>query len=344
MTHLRIALDAMGTDTHPDPELAAAAQAYQTWGDPVLLVGPQALLTSRLSQVGMSPDQVVIVDAPEVLEMTDKPANSARGKPVSSMAVGLDLVKTGRADAFVTCGNTGGAMANALFRLGRIRGVKRPGLTGQFPVRTGHALLLDIGANTDCKPEYLAQFAILGSVYAETGLGVSSPRVALLSNGEEAGKGNQLVKDASHLLEHAGLNYIGNVEPKEFYRGEADVIVTDGFAGNIFLKTSEAVASFLVDLIREQITTSPVSSVGGLLARPAFRRVGAVLDPAKYGAAPLLGVDGLVFIGHGRSGSEAVFNGLRVARQAAESSLLERLRGAIHSRLSMIPDTSEGSA
>jgi glycerol-3-phosphate acyltransferase PlsX len=338
MTHLRIALDAMGTDTHPDPELAAAARAFRAWGDPVLLVGPKELLTQRLRQAALEPRKVEIVDAPEVLAMTDKPADSARGKPVSSMAVGLDLVKSGGAEAFVTCGNTGGAMANALFRLGRIRGVKRPGLTGQFPVRTGHALVLDIGANTDCKPEYLAQFAILGSVYAEAALGLQSPRVALLSNGEEAGKGNTLVKEATHLLEGAGLNFIGNVEPKEFYRGEADVVVTDGFAGNVFLKTSEAVAGFLVDIIRQEIKASPISAMGGLMARPAFRRVGAVLDPAKYGAAPLLGVDGLVFIGHGRSSPEGVFNGLRVARQAAEAGLLDSLRAAIQARLSQIPD------
>jgi glycerol-3-phosphate acyltransferase PlsX len=335
MASVRIALDAMGTDTHPEPELQAAAAASQQWPDPLLLIGPEAALSAALAKRGISSDRVQVVDAPEVLEMTDKPADAARGKPVSSMAIGVELVKSGRADAFVTCGNTGGAMANALFRLGRIRGVKRPGLTALFPVRGGQAVVLDIGANTDCKPEYLLQFAILGSVYAETVLGVPAPRVAVLSNGEEAGKGNVLVKEATSLVKGAGLNFIGNVEAKEFYAGDADVIVTDGFVGNIFLKTSEAVASFLSDLIKQEITASPLSAAGGLLAKPAFSRVNAILDPAKYGAAPLLGVDGLVFIGHGRFGVEGVVSGIRVARQAVEHNLMQGLRDAIQSRLTL---------
>lgn len=337
MDSIRIALDAMGTDAHPQPELEAAALAFQMWHQPVLLVGPEALLTSRLADAGVAADQVRIIDAPEVLEMTDKPADSARGKPVSSMAVGVELVKAGEADAFVTCGNTGGAMANALFRLGRIRGVKRPGLTALFPVRGGQAVVLDIGANTDCKPEYLMQFAILGSVYAETVLGVASPRVAILSNGEESGKGNMLIKETSPLLAESGLNFVGNVEAKELYAAGADVIVTDGFVGNVFLKTSEAVASFLSELIKQEITSSPVTTVGGFLARPAFRKVNAILDPAQYGAAPLLGVDGLVFIGHGRFGAQGVLSGIRVARQAVQGELMAALRGAIQSRLASDP-------
>jgi glycerol-3-phosphate acyltransferase PlsX len=276
------------------------------------------------------------VHAEQVLEMTDKPADSARGKPESSMAVGMELINSGDADAFVTCGNTGGALANAIFRLGRIRGVKRPGLTAAFPVRGGQALVLDIGANTDCKPEYLLQFAILGAVYAEKVLGVGSPKVGLLSNGEESGKGNDLVKQAYPLLENSGLNFIGNLESKEVYGGEADVIVTDGFVGNVFLKTSEAVAAFLIDIIGEQIRSSPISSVGGLLAKPAFRRVGDVLDPELYGAGTLLGVNGLVFIGHGRFESNGVFNAIRVARQAAETQLLDALQDAIAARLTAV--------
>ena len=168
---MRIVLDAMGSDTHPEPELQAAVQAYHLWHEPVILTGPQSLLREKLSALGADPGQVELVDAPEVLEMTDKPARSARGKSQNSMAVGMDLLKAGRADAFVTAGNTGGAMANALFRLGRIRGVKRPPLAGLIPVRGGSAVVLDIGANADCKPEYLVQFAILGAIYAERVLG-----------------------------------------------------------------------------------------------------------------------------------------------------------------------------
>lgn len=339
---MRIVLDAMGSDTHPDPELDAAAQAANRWVDPMILVGPQDVLEPRLRAAGVGPERVRVVHAPEVLEMTDKPADTARGKSRSSMAVGMELVKAGEADAFVTAGNTGGAMANALFRIGRIRGVKRPALAGVFPVRSGQAILLDIGANADVRPEYLIQFAVFGSLYAEIVFGRTSPRVALLSNGEEAGKGNSLVKEAFPLLERAGLNFIGNIEPKEFYAGRADVGVTDGFTGNILLKTSEAVASFMISVIREQIKASPVTAVGGLLAKPAFKRVGALLDPAEYGAAPLLGIDGLVFVGHGRSDARALVSAIHVARQAVAGGLLQALRREIKARLSA--GESEGSA
>jgi glycerol-3-phosphate acyltransferase PlsX len=330
---MRIVLDAMGSDTHPDPEIEAAVQAARQWGDPVLLAGPEQILRPRLATTEVGSDQVVVVHAPEVLEMTDKPADTARGKARSSMAVGMDLLKTGEADAFVTAGNTGGAMANALFRLGRIRGVKRPALTGVFPVRNGQAVLLDIGANADCKPEYLLQFAILGSLYAETVFGWPSPRVALISNGEEAGKGNMLVKEAFPLLQGAGLNFVGNIEPKEFFAGEADVAVCDGFTGNVLLKTSEAVAGFLIAIIREQIKAGPLTSIGGLLAKPAFQRVGVTLDSSEYGAAPLLGVDGLVFVGHGRSNAKALVSAIRVARQAVSGGLLPAMRREIQRRL-----------
>jgi len=330
---MRIVLDAMGSDTHPVPEVAAAVQAAAEWGDPILLAGPEDVLQPMLRAAGAGPERVRVVHAPEVLEMTDKPADAARGKARSSMAVGMELLKTGEADAFVTAGNTGGAMANALFRVGRIRGVKRPALTGTFPVRNGQAVLLDIGANADVRPEFLVQFAIFGSLYAETVLGRPSPRVGLLSNGEEAGKGNELVKEAYPLLQKAGLNFVGNIEPKEFYAGKADVVVTDGFTGNVLLKTSEAVASFLISMIREQIKSGLATSVGGLLARPAFKRVGAILDPGEYGAAPLLGIDGLVFVGHGRSDARALVSAIRVARQAVAGGLLPAMRREIHKRL-----------
>jgi len=336
----RIVLDAMGSDNHPNPEIEACVQAYAEWGDPVTLVGPAESLLPLLEARGAGPERVVLVDAPEVLEMTDHPADAARDKSRSSMAVGIDLVKQGQADAFVTAGNTGGAMANALFRLGRIRGVRRPALATVFPIRTGRAILTDIGANADCRPEYLVQFGIFGSLYAQHILGIAQPRVGLLSNGEESTKGNSLVKEAYPLMEASGLRFIGNLEPKEFFAGKADVLVTDGFSGNVMLKTSEAVSTFLIDLLRTQIRAGMASSLGGMLARPAFRRVRAVLDPAEYGAGPLLGVDGLVFVGHGRSDVRALVNALRVARQAVASGLLQAMRQAIQARLT--PETREG--
>lgn len=323
----------MGSDAHPEPEIAAALAAADLWGDPIGLVGPRDPIAAALGSRPSARAPVEIVDAPEVLEMADHAAESARGKPRSSMAVGLQQLREGAADAFVTAGNTGGAMATALFRLGRVRGVKRPALGGLFPVEGGRAVVLDIGANAECRPEYLVQFAIMGSVYAEKVLGRAAPRVGLLSNGEEAGKGNELVRQTYPLLAQSGLHFIGNVESKEVYGGNADVVVTDGFTGNVFLKTSEAVAAFLVGLLRSEIRSGVVTTLGGLLARPAFRRVAALLDPAEYGAAPLLGVDGLVFIGHGRSDARALLNAIRAARQAVESGLLEALRQAIQERL-----------
>jgi glycerol-3-phosphate acyltransferase PlsX len=265
--------------------------------------------------------------------MTDKPARTARGKAENSMAVGMDLVKHGQADAFVTAGNTGGAMANALFRVGRIKGVKRPGLTAAFPVAGGYTVMIDIGANTDSKPEYLLQFGLMGSVYVQGAFGIQNPRIGLLSNGEEPGKGNQLVKETYPLLENSGLNFVGNVEPKEVFSGETDVVITDGFAGNIFLKTSEALAKFLLETIRDEITSSLITSLGGLLAKPAFARVQKLLDPSEYGAAPLLGIDGLVFVGHGRSNAHALVSALRVARQAVDADVLNMTRKAIQDRL-----------
>jgi len=324
----------MGSDAHPEPEVAAALAAADLWGEPVGLVGPQDQLAAALESRPSARAAVEIVHAPEVLEMADHAAESARGKPLSSMAVGMQQLREGHADAFVTAGNTGGAMATALFRLGRIRGVKRPALCALFPVQDGRAVVLDIGANAECRPEYLVQFAIMGSVYAEKVLGRAAPRVALLSNGEEPGKGNELVRQTFPMLLESGLHFIGNVESKEVYGARADVVVTDGFTGNVFLKTSEAVAAFLVSLIRSEMRSGPVTTLGGLLARPAFRRVGALLDPAEYGAVPLLGVDGLVFIGHGRSDARALLNALRAARQAVESNLLDALRQAIQPRLS----------
>ena len=325
---MRIVLDAMGSDHHPEAELEAAVEAYQLWGERLTLTGPAELLGARVD-----PAQVDIVDAPEILGMYEKPAVAAKKKPDSSMAKGMRLLKHGEADAFVTMGNTGGAMATALFQLGRIKGVKRPALSPVFPVRDGSAVVIDIGANADCRPEYLLQFGIMGSIYAEIFLERKDPRVALLSTGEEQGKGNKLVAAAEKLLRASKLNYIGNVEPRELYNGEADVVVTDGFSGNIFLKTSEAVAALLIDMIRNEIKASPVTAAGGYLARPAFRTVSKLLDPSEYGAVPLLGVDGLVFIGHGRSNARAVMSALSAARKAVSRGLMQALRQGIKESL-----------
>lgn len=340
---MRIVLDAMGSDTYPDPEVQASIEAARQFGDEILLVGNEEQLKPRFQALGGIPGQVHIVHAPEVLEMSDKPAENARHKAQNSMAVGLELIKNGAGDAFVTAGNTGGAMVNALFTLGRIRGVKRPGLTGIFPVKDGRCIVLDIGANTECRPLYLAQFAIMGSVYAEKVLGVTHPRVGLISNGEEASKGSQLVKETYPLLQVSGLNFIGNIEGKELFGGKVDVAVTDGFTGNVLLKSSEAVARLLTDIIKTQIKSSPLTMLGGLLAKPAFDKVKRIMDPAEVGAAPLLGINGLVFVGHGRSDARALVSAIRTARQAVQADLLNALRSAIQEKLDTLQISEESA-
>jgi glycerol-3-phosphate acyltransferase PlsX len=337
---MRIVLDAMGSDDCPEPEVQAVIQAARQFGDEIFLVGPEDRLKPRLeAAAGGVPAGVILVHAPETITMEDKglalALKAKRKGSKTSMAVGIDLVKDGKADAFVTAGNTGGALATAYYRLGTIPGVERPGLTALFPVKGGYCVVLDIGANPEVQPENLLQFAIMGSIYAQKVRGVHRPRVGLLSNGEEAGKGNQLVKETYPLLEASGLNFIGNVEGKELFGGQVDVVVTDGFTGNVLLKSSEAVAKLLVDIIRAEIKRSPLTALGGLLAKPAFNTVKKLMDPAEVGAAPLLGIDGLAFVGHGRSDARALVSAIREARQAAEVGLLEAIHTAVQERLAV---------
>ena len=334
-----IVLDAMGSDNFPHPEVEAAFQAAAILDTKIFLVGQQEKIQPLLENQPDDP-RVELIHAPEILEMGDKPARNARRKADNSMAIGMDLVKEGKAEAFVTAGNTGGAMANGLFRLGRIKGVKRPALTTLLPTRHGFAIALDIGANADCKPLYLLQFGIMGSIYAEKLLGIKNPKVALLSNGEEEGKGNTLVKETFPILKKSNLNFVGNAEPKELFNGEVDVIVHDGFTGNVLIKTSEAVSKLLLDVLKEELTSSLRTKIGAGLAMPAFKNLRTLLDPRQIGAAPLLGIDGLVFVGHGRSDTLALVNSLKKAQQAIDSNLLESLKTAIQTQLGK-PNTGE---
>ena len=334
-----IVLDAMGSDNFPHPEVEAAFQAAAILDTKIFLVGQQEKIQPLLKNQPDDP-RVELIHAPEILEMGDKPARNARRKADNSMAIGMDLVKEGKAEAFVTAGNTGGAMANGLFRLGRIKGVKRPALTTLLPTRHGFAIALDIGANADCKPLYLLQFGIMGSIYAEKLLGIKNPKVALLSNGEEEGKGNTLVKETFPILKKSNLNFVGNAEPKELFNGEVDVIVHDGFTGNVLIKTSEAVSKLLLDVMKEELTSSLRTKIGAGLAMPAFKNLRTLLDPRQIGAAPLLGIDGLVFVGHGRSDTLALVNSLKKAQQAIDANLLPNLKTAIQTQLGK-PNTGE---
>jgi glycerol-3-phosphate acyltransferase PlsX len=268
---------------------------------------------------------LLIVHASQVIEMEDEPASAAKSKKDSSMVVGMDLVKRGEAEAFFSAGNSGGVMAVALFRLGRIPGIRRPALSTVYPTKKGSCLVLDIGANTDCKPEWLLQFGIMGSVYAEKVLGIKRPRVGIVSNGEEEGKGSILVKEAYKLLKASHLNFIGNVEGTDIPPGLADVVVTDGLTGNVIIKLSEGLSKFLTSIIEKEIRSSPLTTLGGLLARPAFRRVRRILDDSAIGGAPLLGVNGVVIVGHGHSNAKAIKNGMGVAKRAVEGKMLQAI-------------------
>ncbi len=327
---MRIVLDAMGSDDYPVPDVAGAVMAAREWGDEIILVGREEQIRQELARHDTAGLRLEIVHAPQVIEMDDEPARAARVKKDSSMHVGMNLVRDGQADGYVTAGNTGGVLAVAtLHTLRRIRGVKRPALAAILPLPAGRVVALDIGANADCRPEYLLQFALMGDIYARAVLDCARPRVALLSNGEEPGKGSTLVKEASKLLTGSGLNFIGNVEPKEAAACHADVIVTDGFTGNIFIKTIEGTAKMLTDLIRDEIKAGVLTTVGGLLAKPAFRRMARRVDPFEVGGGPLLGVNGVVIVAHGRSNGRAIKNAIRQARKAVQGGVVEAIRDGL---------------
>lgn len=324
---MRIAVDAMGSDNYPEPDIAGAVAAARDLGDTVILVGDQARIEPEVARHNTADLTIEVEHAGQVIEMTDKPAEVVKRKRDSSIHVGLNLVRSGAADAFVTAGNTGAVLAVAMLRqvgLGRIAGVKRPALAVIFPTKE-RPLLIDNGANADCRPEYLLQFGLMGSLYVERVLGIENPRVGLISNGEEEGKGNTLIKETIPLLTGSGLNYVGNIEPKEFIKGQVDVGVTDGFTGNLMMKTAEAIGAYMSDLIRDEMMANPLTIAGGLLVRPAFGRVRRRLDPNEVGGAPLLGVDGVVIIGHGRSNAYAIKQAIGQARRMVENQVVEAI-------------------
>ena len=326
---VNIVLDAMGSDARPKPEIEAAILATQKLNVNILLVGNQEQIInySQISNCDIS--KIKIIHTPEALDMSDH-IQEARSKKNNSMKLGMDLVKAGEGDAFVTAGNTGMAMYFARKTLGDIPGVIRPCLCGVFPVKNGKCVVLDIGANAECRPEFLLQFASMGSTYASTILGKSNPSIGLISNGEEEGKGNDLVRETYPLMKEKFTNFYGNIEGKELFNGVVDVAVTDGFTGNVLLKSTEAVAKLILETIRDNIMSSIRTKIGGLIVKPAFDKVKKILDPSEIGAAPLLGIDGLVLVGHGRSGTKAMISAIASAKQAVESGLLQSLKESIN--------------
>jgi glycerol-3-phosphate acyltransferase PlsX len=329
---MKIVLDAMGGDHAPEVTIHGAVWAARDFDLELQLVGQPDVIQAELQKHDTAGLFLPIIPASEVIDMDEhNPAGAVKAKEDSSMVVGVRTLKQGETDAFVTMGHSGGALAAALLHLGRIRGVKRPAISTVFPNLSdgGFFFLLDIGANADCKPEYLYQFALMGSVYAERVLDIPNPRVAIVSNAEEEGKGNMLVLDTLPLLKSGPFNFVGNVEGKDLTAGLADVVVTDGFTGNVILKVSEGVAKMLMDAIRAEIKARPLAVVGAALARPAFKAVSQMFDYREYGGGALLGVNGVVIIGHGRSDAYAVRNAIRVAHRAVESDVIGAIRGGL---------------
>ena len=334
---MKIALDAMGSDAHPVPDVAGAVLGARVYGVTVILVGDENKIKAELAKHDTRGLDLPIVHAPTMIGMTEH-VEAVKAKKDASMNLAVKLVREKQADAFVTAGNTGAAMAAAIagpYLLGRIKGIKRPALTTTRPTATGRVLLLDIGANADVKPEYLYQFALMGSIYAEKGMGIAKPRIGLLSTGEEEGKGPQVVRDAYALLKTSPLNFVGNAEGRDIPKGSMDVIVCDGYVGNVAIKLSESLAKTLVGFIKDEIKKRPLAVIGALLAKPAFDALRTRLDPSEVGGGILLGVDGVVIIGHGSSDTNAIKNAIRVAKEAVEGNVVELIRSGVQGESSV---------
>jgi phosphate acyltransferase len=327
---MNIALDVMGGDQAPHEIVTGAVDAVRAYGVTISLVGHPEVIRAELAKHATTGLSLPIIPASQVIAMDDKPATAVRTKPNSSIVVACEMVKRGEAQAFVTAGNTGGALAAGILSIGRMRGILRPALVSPFPTQRGFCVILDIGANADVRPEYLPQFAIMGTIYARTVMNIANPSVRILSNGEEDGKGSQLVIDAVELLKTTpGINFQGNVESKEIINGGVDVVVTDGFTGNIFVKTAEATAQLLQKVMFQELMRGPVSKVGAFLAQSALRRVRRRMDDSEFGGAVLLGLSGLVVVAHGRSNANAIRHAIRVAKQASEQDILGKIQAGV---------------
>ena len=333
---MRLVLDAMGGDFAPEETVAGAVQYASDTGHTVILVGDAAAVRQELEKHDIEGLDLPVVHASDNVHMAEEPAMAVRRKRDNPMVVGMKLVKDGQADAFCSVGNTGAVLTAGHLVFRRIRGVHRAVLTTPFPNYKGLHLFGDVGANTDCRPEWLVQWAHMLSILASALLEVDDPRVAFLSNGEESGKGNQLVKTAQTLMVRRNhLNYIGVVEPKEMMAGVADVVITDGFTGNILLKQSEAVANFILRILKEEIMARSRAKVGAALAKPAFRATMERLGSKEHGAGLLLGLNGLVTIGHGRSKRDDIYFALKTTARLVEADVLEKTRHKIETLLAM---------
>jgi len=333
---MKIAVDAMGGDNAPHAVVAGAVQAAKEYGIGIILVGIEQAVQKELDKHHQAKSlPIEIRNATEVVDMLDSPATVFRRKKDSSIRIANELVKSGEAVAVISAGHTGAAMATSLFVLGKLEGIERPAIATIMPTMKGTCIILDVGANVDCRPNHLLQFAIMGEVYSKYLLKNLNPRVGLLSIGEEATKGNELTKEAFKLLTETSLNFIGNVEGRDVMSGNADVVVCDGFIGNVVLKISEAVAETIGLIIRENIGDNLIRKLGYFMMRPAFRSLKRRIDYAEYGGAPLIGINGISIISHGRSSDRAIKNAIRVAAELAKSEINKHIHEDIEKNMEL---------
>ncbi|MFH0925091.1 MAG: phosphate acyltransferase PlsX [bacterium] len=325
-----IAVDAMGGDKGPKVVVEGAVHAAQAYGIQVLLVGYEDIVKEELSKYNLKGLSIYVKHAPEVVAMHELPSLALRQKKKSSITVATSLQRSGEADAVISAGNTGAAMAVAKVYLGTLKGVERPAIATLLPTRKGFTIMLDVGANVDCNPSQFLQFAIMGSIYSKYIFKVESPSIGLLNIGEEEGKGSDLIKEAFRTLKEAPINFIGNVEGGDVYRGKVDVVVCDGFVGNIVLKISESVAEMVEVLLKEEFEKRFFSKVGYLLARPSFKAFKRKVDYSEYGGAPLLGINGVVIISHGRSDAKAIKNAIKVASEFVKNNVNKHICESIN--------------
>jgi glycerol-3-phosphate acyltransferase PlsX len=343
---MRVAVDVMGGDHGPDVVIPGALSVFD---DPefrdlsLTLVGPEKRISKALTNARSSVrDRISVIDAPDEVTMDDAPAMAVRKKPKSSIAIALKLMNSGEVDAAMSAGNSGAVMAGAIAINGRVNGVERPAIATILPTLNGRTMLLDLGAITDPRPSYVVQYAIMADTYLKHVMGIPAPRVALLSNGEEASKGNELVQEVHALLRQSGaITFAGNIEGNRLLRGDVEIVVTDGFTGNVALKSMEGAISVLMDVLKQELTSSTHRSVLAKLLQPAFRSVRARVNYEEIGGAPLLGIDGTVIVAHGRSQERAIANAVRVASRTASHNLPEHIGQAIRASGLATPEEAD---
>ncbi len=326
---MKIAIDAMGGDNAPEEIVKGAILACRELGAEIILVGNEARIGAILKSQSISGLRLEVYNATEVIEMDEHPAIAVKNKKDSSLVVANRLVKEGSASAVISAGNTGAAMSGSLLTLGRIKGINRPAIASPMPTNTGVSVLIDAGANADCDPHNLLQFALMGSIYAEQVFGIPKPRVGLLSIGEEETKGNKLTVEAHQLLKQSPINFIGNIEGRDVHRGECDVIVCDGFVGNVVLKISEGLAGALFGQIKTALRRNLITTTGALLVKSAFQSLKGRMDYTEYGGAPLLGLNGISMISHGRSNAKAIKNAVKTTIKAVNEDIVGKITASL---------------